>query len=143
MALKRIEDWVSRGVAFPQVIYGPEGCGKTAWLKQSVELLRELGFDVIYINPIEKEFIAEIGVQRLRDKLTSLAREVTSQLAWVRVTWSVIDIVREVIKLGRGKVAIIIDDAFQVIGIDKAAIYVKDYLEYSSTRQSPTKESLR
>ena len=128
LALKRIEDWVNRGVAFPQVVYGPEGCGKTAWLKQSAELLRELGFDVIYINPIEKEFMAEIGIQRLRDELTNLAREVTSQLAWVRVTWSVIDVVREAIRLGRGKIAIIIDDAFQVIGLDNAAIYVKGLL---------------
>ncbi|GAB6945372.1 hypothetical protein JCM14467A_21540 [Vulcanisaeta sp. JCM 14467] len=127
-ALKRIEEWVSRGVAFPQVVYGPEGCGKTAWLRQSAELLRELGFDVIYVNPIEKEFMAELGIQRLKDKLTSLAREVTSQLAWVRVTWSVIDIVREAIRLGRGKIAIIIDDAFQVIGLDNAAIYVKGLL---------------
>ncbi|WP_083805476.1 carbamoyltransferase C-terminal domain-containing protein [Vulcanisaeta moutnovskia] len=86
------------------------------------------GFDVIYINPVEKEFTVEIGVQSLRDKLISLVREATSQLSWGGVVWSVIDVAREAISLGRGRIAIIVDDVFQAIGIDRAAIYVKGML---------------
>ncbi|GAB6948102.1 hypothetical protein JCM16161A_22320 [Vulcanisaeta sp. JCM 16161] len=128
LALKRIEYWANRGTGFPKVVYGPEGCGKTAWLRQSVELLGERGFDVIYLNPIEEEFAIEIGVQSLRDRLINLVREATSRLSWGGVAWSVIDVVREAISLGRGKIAIIIDDAFQAIGLDRAAIYVKGLL---------------
>ncbi|RFA94293.1 ATP-binding protein [Pyrobaculum aerophilum] len=128
LALRRVEQWAERGTFPVQVVYGPEGCGKTAWLRQSAELLREMGFDVIYLNPIEKEFSAEIGVQKLKDKLINLAREAAMQLAWGNVVWSAIDIAREAIALGRRKIAIIIDDAFQAVGVDKAAIYVKGML---------------
>ncbi len=38
------------------------------------------------------------------------------------------NVAREAISLGRGRIAVIIDDAFQVIGTDKAAIYVKGML---------------
>ena len=128
LALRRIEEWAEKSTFPVQVVYGPEGCGKTAWLRQSVELLRERGFDVIYINPVEKEFTVEIGVQSLRDKLISLVREATSQLSWGGVVWSVIDVAREAISLGRERIAIIVDDVFQAIGIDRAAIYVKGML---------------
>ena len=33
LALKRMEEWAERGTRFPRVVFGPEGCGKTAWLK--------------------------------------------------------------------------------------------------------------
>jgi len=60
MALKKIGEWAEKGVINVQVVFGPEGCGKSAWLRQSSEVLRGLGFDVIYINPVEKEFYAEL-----------------------------------------------------------------------------------
>ena len=41
LALRRVEDWAGGGTYPVQVVYGPEGCGKSAWLRQSVELLRE------------------------------------------------------------------------------------------------------
>ncbi|GAB6944285.1 ATP-binding protein [Vulcanisaeta sp. JCM 14467] len=127
-AIKWIEYWASRGMALPHVIYGPEGCGKSAWLRQGAELLRELGFDVIYVNPIESAFTVELGIEDLRNKLMNLIREATSQTTWGRVIWSIIDIARSLIEAGTRKLAIIVDDAFQVIGIDKAAIYVKGLL---------------
>ncbi|GAB6944936.1 ATP-binding protein [Vulcanisaeta sp. JCM 14467] len=127
-ALRQVEDWVNRGMALPRVVYGREGCGKTAWLRQGAELLRELGFDVIYVNPIELAFTVELGVEDVRNKLLSLIREAISQIAWGRVVWSIIGIARSAIEAGTRKLAIIVDDAFQVIGIDKVAIYVKGLL---------------
>ena len=53
-ALKRVEYWAEHGMTVVHVVYGPEGCGKSAWLKQSAVLLRELGFDVVYVNPMDK-----------------------------------------------------------------------------------------
>ncbi|MGC9227750.1 ATP-binding protein, partial [Caldivirga sp.] len=126
-ALKRVEDWVDRGTYPVQVVYGPEGCGKTAWLLQSVELLKELGFDVIYINPIEREFLAEVSVEDLRRRLIDILREATDN-AWIKAVWAVIDLARALIKAGRGRIAVLVDDAFQAIGLDRAAMYVKGML---------------
>jgi predicted AAA+ superfamily ATPase len=50
-ALQQVEELARRGTRFPIVVFGPEGCGKTAWLKQITELLRELGYEVIYVDP--------------------------------------------------------------------------------------------
>ena len=127
LALKRIEEWANKGTYPVQVIYGPEGCGKTAWLKQSTELLKELGFHVIYINPVEREFTIETRVEDVRRRFLEILREATNEY-WIKVVWAVIDLAREVIRLSRGKVAVIVDDAFQAIGPDKAAIYVKGLL---------------
>ena len=85
MALRQVENWANKGTYPVQVVYGPEGCGKSAWLRQSAELLRELSFDVIYVNPIESAFTVELGIEDLRNKLMNLIREATSQTAWGRV----------------------------------------------------------
>ncbi len=106
------------------MVYGPEGCGKTAWLRQSAELLRDLGFDVIYINPIERDFLAEVGIEDIRRRLIEILREATDN-AWIKAAWAVIDLTRELVKAGRGRIAVLIDDAFQAIGLDRAATYVK------------------
>ncbi|MGC9131902.1 MAG: ATP-binding protein, partial [Pyrobaculum sp.] len=127
-ALRKVEEWAERSTYPVQVVYGPEGCGKTAWLRQSAEFLKELGFDVIYVNPVEKELVAELGVSSLKDKLVNLAREAAAQTAWGGVIWSTIDIAREAIRIGRKKMAVIVDDAFQAIGLEKAALYVKGLL---------------
>jgi predicted AAA+ superfamily ATPase len=34
-ALKQVEEWAERGTRFPIVIFGLEGCGKTAFLRQA------------------------------------------------------------------------------------------------------------
>jgi predicted AAA+ superfamily ATPase len=46
-ALKQVEELAEKGTRFPMVVFGPEGCGKTAWLKQATFILRELGFETI------------------------------------------------------------------------------------------------
>ena len=126
-ALKRIEYWADHGMTVVHVIYGPEGCGKSAWLRQGAELLRELGFDVIYLNPIDKEFMAEVGVEDVKKRLLEILREATDE-SWVRAIWALIDLGRELIRAGRRKIAILADDVFQVISLNKAAIYVKGLL---------------
>ena len=126
-ALRQVEEWAVKGTYPVQVIYGPEGCGKTAWLRQSVELLKELGFDVIYLNPIEKELVAETGVTDVKTRLAEILREATEN-TWVRIAWVAVDMVREIMRAGARKVAVLVDDVFQAIGLDKAAIYVKGLL---------------
>ncbi|MEM4971525.1 MAG: ATP-binding protein [Sulfolobales archaeon] len=126
-ALKRVEKWAEKGTRFVQMVYGPEGCGKTAWLRQSVEILRGMGFDVIYINPLEKGFLAEVGVEEVRMRLLEILREATDE-AWARAVWAAVDLARELIKAGRKKLAILADDVFQAIGLSRASIYVKGLL---------------
>ena len=126
-ALKRIEYWVDHGVSVVQVVYGPEGCGKTAWLRQSAELLKELGFDVIYVNPVEREFMIEAGVEDIRKRFLEILREATDE-SWIKAVWALIDLGRELIRAGRRRIAVLVDDVFQAIGINKAAIYVKGLL---------------
>jgi predicted AAA+ superfamily ATPase len=42
-ALGQVEEWAERGTRFPVVIFGPEGCGKSAFLRQASAMLKELG----------------------------------------------------------------------------------------------------
>ncbi|AFA39512.1 Archaeal ATPase [Pyrobaculum oguniense TE7] len=127
LALKRMEEWAREGVVDVQLVYGPEGCGKTAWLRQSVALLKELGFDVIYLNPLEREIAAEVGVGDVKRRIAEILREATDE-AWARVAWATVDLAKELIRTGRRKIAVLADDVFQAIGLHKAAAYVKGLL---------------
>ena len=42
-ALAQAAEWAERGTWQPIVVFGPEGCGKTSWLKQTAEILKSLG----------------------------------------------------------------------------------------------------
>ncbi|WP_069808334.1 ATP-binding protein [Vulcanisaeta thermophila] len=127
-ALRRVEEWAREGMVKVQVVYGPEGCGKTAWLRQSVELLRGLGFDVVYVNPINREFLTEVHAVDLRDRFLAMIREAISQDALGRLVWLTFDVAKELIRVTRGRIAVIVDDAFQVIGARESALYVKALL---------------
>ena len=127
VALRKVEEWAERGTRFPRVVFGPEGCGKTGWLKQSAVLLRELGYDVLYLNPIEKEVYAELGVEDVKRRIAEILREATDE-AWARAVWAAVDLAKELIRAGRRKIAVLADDVFQAIGLNKAAIYVKGLL---------------
>jgi len=127
-ALQQVEEFAERGTWHPIVVFGPEGCGKTAWLKQTAEMLRELGYEAIYIDPMRKDFIAHTDVEEVVRKLTEAASEAVG-IAEVRLATLAIDAVKWLIsRWGRGRVAVLVDDVFQAIGIDKAARYVKALL---------------
>ncbi|MGC9149331.1 MAG: ATP-binding protein, partial [Sulfolobales archaeon] len=127
-ALEKIREWGERGTRFPQVVFGPEGCGKSSWLRQSIEALKEMNYDIIYINPIEKIVDLDIGLMDLRKHLLRDIREATNQGIWGKILNMIIDIARELIRLGRGRVAVIVDEAFHVIGVERSALYVKALL---------------
>jgi hypothetical protein len=127
-AIRQVEEFAERGTRFPVVVFGPEGCGKTAWLKQAAELLRELGFEAIYVDPMRKDFIAHTDVKELVDKFAEAASEVVG-VAQLKLATLAIDAVKWLIgRWRRGRVAVLADDAFQAIGLDKAAMYVKSLL---------------
>jgi hypothetical protein len=59
-ALRRVEDWAREGTRWPIVIFGPEGRGKAAFLRQAASALRELGYDVFYLHLRARVFSAEV-----------------------------------------------------------------------------------
>jgi ABC-type phosphate/phosphonate transport system ATPase subunit len=50
-ALGQVEEFAEEGTRWPVVVIGPEGCGKTAFLRQAAAMLRDLGYDVFYLHP--------------------------------------------------------------------------------------------
>jgi methylmalonyl-CoA mutase cobalamin-binding subunit len=127
-AMRQVEEFAERGTRFPLVVFGPEGCGKTAWLKQATEAFRELGFEAIYVDPIRRDFIARTDVRELVDKLSEAAVEAIG-VAQLKLATLAMDAVKWLIsRWRRENVAVLVDDAFQAIGLDKAATYVKALL---------------
>jgi hypothetical protein len=110
------------------VVFGPEGCGKTAWLKQATETLREMGYEAIYVDPMRRDFVVRTDVKELVEKFAEAASEAIG-VAQLKLATLAIDAVKWLVsKWRRRKVAVLVDDAFQAIGLDKAAMYVKALL---------------
>ena len=129
VAIQQVIEWAGRGTGFPIVVFGPEGCGKTSWLLQSVEVLREAGFDVIYFNPMRRRFEVEVGIESLRQHALNVLKQAASEYALAKLAWSVIDLAIEAIRHGRGRLAVIVDDAFQYLDKREAALIIKGMLE--------------
>ena len=123
-ALQRVRAFAEKGTWHPVVVFGPEGCGKTAWLKQATELLRELGYEVIYVDPMHKDFIVHTDVKDLVGRFVEAASEAAG-VAEAKLASLAVTAVRWFMGRRRRKVAVLVDDAFQAIGLDKAAMYVK------------------
>ncbi len=127
-ALAQVAEWAEKSTRWPVVIFGPEGCGKTAFLRQAASGLRELGYDVFYLHPIDKVFSAEVDDPDVKTLFADLVRKTLEDEKWGRLALAVFDLTREILKKRRRKIAIIVDDVFQAIGLDKAAAYVKGLL---------------
>jgi len=127
-ALQQVEELARRGTRFPIVVFGPEGCGKTAWLKQAAELLGEHGYEVVYVDPLRRDFVVRTDVKELVERFAEAASEAIG-VAQLKLATLAIDAVKWLVsRWRRGKVAILVDDAFQAIGLEKSAMYVKSLL---------------
>nr|KJR72841.1 MAG: ATPase AAA [Thermoproteus sp. AZ2] len=127
-AIEQINEWAEKGTWSPIVTFGPEGCGKTAILRQAAHMLRELGYDVFYLHPLDKSFAAEIDDKDVKERFLDIVQQTVADGKWLRVALETFDLVRELLKRRKRKVAVIADDVFQAIGLDKAAAYVKGLL---------------
>jgi predicted AAA+ superfamily ATPase len=65
-ALARVAEWAEKSTRQPVVVFGPEGCGKTAFLRQAAAMLRELGCDFFYLHLLDRVFSAEVDDPTLR-----------------------------------------------------------------------------
>ena len=126
-ALKKVEEWAERSTYPVQVVFGPEGCGKTAWLRQSAVLLRELGFHVIYVDPLRKYFDVYTDVKEVARRLADAAAGALGD-ARIWLATLAIDLTKLLIERMKKRVAVLVDDVFQAIGLGEAALYVKALL---------------
>jgi len=128
-AIRQVLEWGERGTRYPIVVFGPEGCGKTAWLKQSAEVLRELGFEAMYVNPLHKDVIPCTDVREVAQRFMEAAAEVAGASTQLRLATLATLAVRELLTRWRKRrVAVLVDDVFQAIGLDRAEVYVKELL---------------
>jgi hypothetical protein len=127
-ALGQVEEFAEEGTRWPVVVFGPEGCGKTAFLRQAAAMLRDLGYDVFYLHPLDRVFSEEVEDPDVKRLFLDLVKRTLVDEMWGRLAMAVFDLTREVLRRRRRKVAVIADDLFQAIGLDKAAAYVKGLL---------------
>jgi len=137
LAIKQVEELAEKGTWVVHVIYGPEGCGKTAFFKQASEILREHGYAVVHINPLADVLEERFSVA---GELKELVREVGAYLAgdvW-KLIEKAVELLYTSIKKGLSKrIALLADDVFQAIGLDRAEQLVKSLLnmiEWPSVR---------
>ncbi len=128
-ALKQIKVLAERGTYPVYVVYGPEGCGKTALLRQAKAMLeKEFGYYVVYTNPLagKTEEVMEF-TQPIKDIVREVIRAFPEPYS--RIVDVAIAIAYRVLRrYSRPRLAILMDDIFQAIGLSKAETYVKTLL---------------
>ena len=124
-ALKQVYELAEKGTASPVVVYGPEGCGKSAWLKQTTEVLREGGFDVIYADVAHRDYVAHTDVREVIERVSEVIADTTGYIP-IKLADLVVLLANQLLKKWRKKkIALLVDEVFQAIGLDKAEIYTK------------------
>ena len=136
LALRQIEEIAERGTYPVYVIYGPEGCGKTALFRQVVKVLEALGYSVSMINPLGGEGDERLVTSRdLKEFVSGVLSEITG-LHTERLIDLAVELLYRVVRLGRSRrIALLADDVFQGIGLGRAEQLVKKLLnmiEYPS-----------
>jgi energy-coupling factor transporter ATP-binding protein EcfA2 len=127
-ALEQVVEWSERGTRFPIVIFGPEGCGKSSLLKQGAEILRDHGFDVIYVDPLHRDFMAYTDVGDIVRRLVEATGEAVG-VAQLKLATLAIDLARELLgRWRKRRIAVLVDEVFQAVGVDLAEVYVKSLL---------------
>ena len=76
-ALAQVAEWAEKSIRFPVVVFGPEGCGKTAFLRQAAEALGGFGFDVVYVDAAHRDFAAYTDVAEVARRLLDAASDVS------------------------------------------------------------------
>jgi replication-associated recombination protein RarA len=115
-AIQQVEELAEKGTWHPVVVFGPEGCGKTSWLKQAAEMLREHGYEVIYVDPMHRDFVVHTDVKELVSKFVEAASEAAG-VAEAKLASLAVTAVRLFMGRRKRRVAVLVDDAFQAIGL--------------------------
>jgi len=127
-AVKQVYEFADRGTRLPIVVFGSEGCGKSAWLRQASEILRENGYDVIYIDPLHREYAVYTDVREVAEIISEAVADATGHVS-LKLADLVISLGHLLLKKWRRKrIALLVDEVFQAIGIEKSETYVKELL---------------
>jgi len=138
VALGQLREVAERGTLWPMVVYGPEGCGKTALLKQATALFKEWGYSVVYVNPLGEVAERLVATDDLKDVVKRTWREVLGGVvnpAAPALVDLALAVASRALKRGKKRIAILADDVFQAVGVDRAELLVKTMLnliEYPS-----------
>ena len=128
-ALRQVRWLADRGTYPVHVIYGPEGCGKTALLQQARVILEdEYDYHVLYVNPLAEE---AGKVLQYTPSLREVVREVVAALPepYAGVADAALAIAAKALRrLGKPRLAVLMDDVFQAIGLERAEAYTKALL---------------
>ncbi len=127
-ALEQVEELAEKGTHHPIVVYGPEGCGKTALLRQAKEVLEGFGYSVVYVDPMANEVSRVLTfTPSIKDVVEEVLRAFPEPFS--RIVDVAITIAGHVMKrLRKPRIALLMDDVFQAIGLDKAERCVKTLL---------------
>jgi hypothetical protein len=123
--VQQILEWGEKSTWHPVVVFGPEGCGKSAWLKQATEILRDMEFDVMYVNPMYKEFTAHTDVKEVVARLSEVVADATGYAPIKLADLAAYLAIQLLKKWKKKRIAFLVDDVFQAIGLDKAEMYTK------------------
>ncbi len=128
IALRQIEEIAEKGTAFPVIIYGPEGCGKTALLRQAAEILDSYGYKTLFVSPLEGKLDRALWFSpSIKDIVLQVLRTFNEPLSnLVRIAFEIEALLEK--KFRRPKIALILDDLFQAVGLENAEKYVKTLL---------------
>ncbi len=80
------------------------------------------------MHPLDRLVYAEVSVPSVKEAFLELAQKALAEDAPGRIAWALFDFVRDLLKARKSKVAVVADDVFQAIGLDRAAAYVKGLL---------------
>ncbi len=136
-ALRQLVELAEGGTWWPLVMYGPEGCGKTALLRQARAVLEDRGYHVVYVDPLaERVGEALQYTPSVRDIVLDVLRRFPEPYA--RIVDVAISVAGHIMRsLSRPRIAVLMDDVFQAVGVDKAEQYVKallNLIEYPPAR---------
>jgi hypothetical protein len=84
-----------------------------------------MNFDVVYINPMYKEFTASTDIGEVGSKLSEVVADVAGYVPAKLADLAAYLVIQLLKKWKRKRVAFLADDVFQAIGLDKAEIYTK------------------
>ncbi len=127
-ALGQVVEVAERGTRFPIVVYGPEGCGKTALLRQARLILEDHGYSVVYANPMAgREDEKLVYTPSIRDIVKEALKALPDPYS--RIVDASITIASMALRrFRRPRVAVLMDDLFQAVGVDRAEAYTKTLL---------------
>ena len=129
LELGKLLDIAERGLSMPLVLYGPEGCGKTALLRYLYRRLAESYDYVIYYSPLHGIDEGLVSADRVKRAVISLASAIGGNLAsaLAEAVLAIGEVFARMLGVRRtGGLALLLDDVFQAVG--NVELYVKKAL---------------